>query len=321
VSSRSAISWGTHNILAILNLYREPERLGRYIAYTNLSRRTNYGFAVFQYQKDLLLFSSPQNDDLESQIHRGGAIFFSRAVNRFRRIEYGIQAAVVDQRIYRYDYVNGVRTKLGDDVGLSLRRAEPGHHPRQHALRLDRPHQRRSVPSLGGARHRRTRLHDEPCSTSAGITTSRGGSRSRDGSSAAPASARIPSSSGSAAPSPIAARDYGDLIGTRSGILNLEMRFPLIRVQLRVGFPLTLSLGGVNGVVFLDAASAWDSGHRSEVLLDRGRLPYGGLRAAFGFGARINLGYFILRYDYGREHRFKRGLDEPRHFVTFGPEF
>ena len=42
---------------------------------------------------------------------------------------------------------------------------------------------------------------------------------------------------------------------------------------------------------------------------------------AFGFGARINLGYFVLRYDFGREHRFERGLGKPRHFLTFGPEF
>ena len=106
---------GNHNILAVLNLYGDLTDSDVYLAYTNLSRRTNYGFAVFQYRNDLLLFSAPSSDDVESQIYRGGAVFFSRPFNRFRRFEYGIEAAVLSERVLRYNYDLGVDSVLADN--------------------------------------------------------------------------------------------------------------------------------------------------------------------------------------------------------------
>jgi outer membrane protein assembly factor BamA len=77
----------------------------------------------------------------------------------------------------------------------------------------------------------------------------------------------------------------------------------------------------VNGVVFLDAASAWNAGTDPRFFSSQGGLHTEGMHLAYGFGARINLGYFILRYDYGREHGIERGPGESHHFLTFGPEF
>ena len=105
---------GNHNILAILNLYGNISDSDIYIAYTNLARRTNYGLAVFQYQKDLLLFSTPSADDVQNQIHRGVSFFFSRPFTRFRRVEFGMQAAVVDQRVVRYYYSQGQVAQLSN---------------------------------------------------------------------------------------------------------------------------------------------------------------------------------------------------------------
>jgi Tol biopolymer transport system component len=310
---------GNHNILAVLNLYGNLSDSDVYLAYTNLSRRTNYGFAIFQYQKDLLLFTSPQNDDLESQIHRGGALFFSRPFNRFRRIEYGINAAVVDQRIFRYDYVNGVITKLGEDGDYFY-----------VAPNLGLVHDNTLYGSTGPINGARSRLSVEHALGGLDYTTAVFDFRRYHHFARRLTFARRFLGGASFGDDPQFFRfggaftyrgaDYGDLIGTRSGIVNLEMRFPLIE-QLRVGFPLALSLGGVNGVVFLDAATAWNAGTDPKFFSTEGGFHTENFRAAFGFGARINLGYFILRYDYGREHRFKNGLDEPRHFITFGPEF
>ena len=96
--------------------------------------------------------------------------------------------------------------------------------------------------------------------------------------------------------------------------------FALIET-LRTGFPLPLSLGGINGVMFIDAASAWNDDADPVFFSSKGGFHTESMRLAFGFGARINLGYFVLRYDFAREHRFERGLGKPRHFLTFGPEF
>jgi hypothetical protein len=42
---------------------------------------------------------------------------------------------------------------------------------------------------------------------------------------------------------------------------------------------------------------------------------------AFGAGARINLGYFILRYDFGRGTDFQHPTGPSHHFVTLGADF
>ncbi len=310
---------GNHNILAVLNLYGNLSESDVYLAYTNLSRRTNYGLAIFQYQRDLLLFSSPSTDDLENQVHRGGAFFFSRPFNRFRRIEYGIQAAVVDQRVFRYDFDTGTITQLSDrgdffyvapNIGLVADNALYG-----------------STGPINGGRSRYTVEH---ALGGLSYTTAVMDWRRYTNLLHRFTLARRLLGGGSFGQDPQFFRfggaftyrgvDYGELIGQRAFIANLEFRFPLIE-WLRTGFPFSLSLGGVNGVAFIDAASAWNGDSDPVFFSSEGGFHTENLRMAFGFGARINLGYFILRYDFGREHRFERGLGKPRHFIAFGPEF
>ena len=310
---------GNHNIIAILNLYGNLGESDVYVAYSNLARRVNYGFAVFQYQKDLLLFSSPQNDDLQNEIHRGGAFFFSRPFNRFRRVEFGVQAAVVDQRIYRYDRFEGSVQQLSDDgnyfyiapnVGLIADNTMYG-----NTGPINGGRSRYTVEhALGGVSYTTTvfdwrRYSNVSHSFTFAQRLLGGASFGQD-----PQFFRF------GGPFTYRGVDYGDLVGTRAVIGTLEFRFPLIE-SLRTGFPFTLSLGGVNGVVFLDAASAWTADAEPVFLSRVNGLHTQDLRLAFGFGARINLGYFIARYDYGREHYIEGGLGKPHHFFAFGPEF
>ncbi len=310
---------GNHNIVAVLNLYGNLSESDVYFSYTNLSRRTNYGLAIFQYQKDLLLFSTPQSDDVNNQIHRGAAFFFSRPFTRFRRIEYGLQAAVVDQRIFRYNYNAGTISQVAEqgnyfyvapNVGLVADNTLYG-----------------STGPVNGGRSRYTLEH-----AVGGVTYTTAVYDWRRYSNVARRFTLAQRLLGGASfgEDPQFFRfggaftyrgvDYGDLVGTRSFIGTLEFRFPLIE-QLRTGFPLTLSLGGVNGVVFLDAASAWNADSDPRFFSSQGGLHTESLRLAFGFGARINLGYFIVRYDYAREHMIHGGIGPPRHFFAFGPEF
>src|SRR5262249_19221393 len=103
-------------------------------------------------------------------------------------------------------------------------------------------------------------------------------------------------------------------------LANLEFRFPLIE-QLRFGWPGRISLGGINGVLFLDAASAWEKGDKPRFFTTEGGLHSDAALFAFGAGARINLGYFILRYAFGRRTDFQRTLGSAQHFVTLGADF
>jgi hypothetical protein len=103
----SAISFsdvlGNHNLLAVLNLYGDLRESDIFLAYTNLKKRTNWGGALFQYRTGRLLLSTSDTDDVEDQIYRGGTVFFSRPFSRFRRFEFGTEAAVIDERVLQYN--------------------------------------------------------------------------------------------------------------------------------------------------------------------------------------------------------------------------
>ncbi len=310
---------GNHNILAVLNLYGDLTDSDIYLAYTNLARRTNYGFAVFQYRNDLLLFSAPSSDDVESQIYRGGAIFFSRPFSRFRRFEYGIEAAALSERVLRFNYdlgtVSTVRSNgeffyVAPNIGLVADNALYG-----TTGPINGGRSRYTVETAIGDVHYTTGLMDWRRYTNIHRRFSiaqrliAGASFGRD-----PQLFRF----GGAFT--YRGVNYGDLKGSRALLGNLELRFPLIE-QLRLGWPLAINLGGINGVAFVDAASAWNKGNDPIFFTNEGGLRTKDMHLAFGFGARVNLGYFILRYDYAREHRLEGGVGKPRHFVTFGPEF
>ena len=319
----SAVSFsdvlGNHNILAVLNLFGNLSDSDIYLAYTNLSHRTNYGFAVFQYRNDLLLFASPNSDDVESQIYRGGAFFMSRPFNRFRRFEYGVESAVLSERVLRFNYDLGTISEVSDNgsafyvapnVGLVADNALYG-----STGPINGGRSRYNIEHAFGDVHYTTGIMDWRRYTNIRHRYSlaqrfiAGASVGRD--------PRLFRFGGAFTYRGI---DYGDLVGTRVLLGNLEFRFPLIE-QLRLGWPLGLNLGGINGVLFLDGTTTWEQGSPPKFFTGVGGLRTVDLHLAFGAGARVNLGYFILRYDFGREHRIDGGLGEPQHFVTFGADF
>jgi outer membrane protein assembly factor BamA len=85
------------------------------------------------------------------------------------------------------------------------------------------------------------------------------------------------------------------LVGTRSLLLNQEMRFPLLE-GVAVGFPFgTIGLPSVQGALFLDAAQAWEEGESPDEVL-----------GSFGLGLRTNLGGFlVLRLDFAKRTDFE----------------
>lgn len=306
---------GNHNILAVLNLYGSLTNSDIYLSYANRAHRTNWGVALYQYQKDLLLFSSQSSDDVQNQTYRGTAFFFSRPFNRFRRIEYGIEAATVHQQLFRY--TEGGVQRISEEVDYFY--AAP-----TLALIADNALYGNTGPINGGRSRytlehafggveyttfvfdwrRYTNIHNRYVFAQRLLG---GGSFGAD-----PQIFRF------GGPFTYRGVDYGDLAGTRAFIGSLEFRFPLIE-QLRTGF-MSLSLGGINGSVFLDAASAWSESD-PVFFTTEGGFQTEDMRFALGFGMRINLGYFILRYDHAREHSFDGWVGPPMNFIAFGPEF
>jgi Tol biopolymer transport system component len=114
---------------------------------------------------------------------------------------------------------------------------------------------------------------------------------------------------------PEACAVYEDLFGSRVGVVNAELRFPLIR-QLVLGFA-PIGLPPIEGFLFGDAGLAWSES--SSPVFQRGvQQPHPdalnqwdrtqrGIFTSVGAGARVNLfGYFIL------EASYVNPLDRPR---------
>ncbi|HYR53183.1 MAG TPA: hypothetical protein VET83_11315 [Candidatus Dormibacteraeota bacterium] len=310
---------GNHNILVALNLFGDFANSDVYLAYSNLSHRTNYTIAAFQYRTDLLLFSSPSSDQVESNVYRGGAFLFSRPFSRFRRIEYGVETAALDKGVFLYNYDQGTVFRQAADKTYLYVAPNAG-------LIADNALYGSTGPINGGrssytAEHafgdvqyttvmldwrRYSNLHHNYAFAQRLIA---GSSFGRD--------PRLFRFGGAFTYRGV---DYGDLRGSNALLGNLEFRFPLIE-QLRFGWPGRITLGGINGVMFLDAASSWQKGEHPRFFSNEGGFHSDDLLFAYGAGARINLGYFVLRYDYGRGHNFQHPTGTSQHFVTLGADF
>lgn len=87
--------------------------------------------------------------------------------------------------------------------------------------------------------------------------------------------------------------DDDNLKGDRKVLTTLELRYPLID-YLKIGFPIPLTIGNIRGSVFADLGSVWYD-NQSFKGYDDGKLK--DLKLGFGFGPRMNIGYFILKFD------------------------
>ncbi|MBN2036294.1 MAG: PD40 domain-containing protein [Chitinispirillaceae bacterium] len=109
---------------------------------------------------------------------------------------------------------------------------------------------------------------------------------------------------------------YFDLSGTRVAVLNSEFRFPFIR-EFSTVFPLPIAIRYVNGAVFVDMGNAWNREDQTNGLPLPSKL-YGGV----GFGMRMDLGIFLLRYDRGWPVDVgERTYGRPINYFSLGAEF
>jgi outer membrane protein assembly factor BamA len=120
---------------------------------------------------------------------------------------------------------------------------------------------------------------------------------------------------------PLRGYPYYDKLGTRFALANVEFRFPFVH-YLILGFPLPMGFQNIRGAVFMDAGSAWNDDKAFKPFESD---PAGGFRlkdlaAGYGFGVRMNLGYFILRYDLAWGTDFA-STTSPISYFSLGAEF
>ncbi len=95
--------------------------------------------------------------------------------------------------------------------------------------------------------------------------------------------------------------DYEALVGTRIGLLNLEVRIPFIDV-LHFGWPVPWTLGGIRGILFADMGGAWaDWQYGPETpftifVWENNWLRLEDVKASIGIGLRLQLGLFSVDF-------------------------
>jgi Tol biopolymer transport system component len=117
--------------------------------------------------------------------------------------------------------------------------------------------------------------------------------------------------------------DYEYVSGSNVGLLNLEYRFPFIDY---LGFvaPLPLRFQYIRGVTFFDLGSAWDEDETETwqgiAHDDEGDFYLKDINASWGFGWRMRVLSFVLKFDIGWGTDFSSQTDE-RYNFSLGAEF
>lgn len=115
---------------------------------------------------------------------------------------------------------------------------------------------------------------------------------------------------------PLRGYDYYEFGGRKYVLTNLELRFPFVD-YLVARFPLPIFLSRITGALFWDMGAAWNND-------DLFRGTYDGhfrdIKAAFGYGARVNLGFLLLKFDTAWRTDFD-GTSKPRYYFSLGAEY
>ena len=126
--------------------------------------------------------------------------------------------------------------------------------------------------------------------------------------------------------------NYEDLIGTRIGLLNVELRIPFID-ELRFGWPLEWSIGGIRGIAFSDFGTVWSDDSNKSIFIHKEykfgpNNPYQAantkgnsirlkdIKGSIGSGMRLQLGLFAL--DFVAARRTDLSRIEPKVTYHFG---
>ena len=120
---------------------------------------------------------------------------------------------------------------------------------------------------------------------------------------------------------PLRGADLYEMVGNRAFLFNAEFRFPLIQYFV-MRFPLPIAFQNIRGVFFWDAGSAWQQGESWKFVdtnADNKRYVRDVING-FGYGVRVNLGFFLLRFDAAWRTDFDK-ISAPRYYFSIGGDF
>lgn len=119
---------------------------------------------------------------------------------------------------------------------------------------------------------------------------------------------------------PLRGYNYNAAIGSRYGLFNFEFRYPLFAF-LQAG-PLPIGLQSINGAMFFDMGSAWNSEkqYRAFTTNAAGNTVTRDLLMGMGTGARIYFLGFLVKLDVAWAWYWS-GFSEPKYYLSLGADF
>jgi outer membrane protein assembly factor BamA len=118
---------------------------------------------------------------------------------------------------------------------------------------------------------------------------------------------------------PLRGYDYAEQIGTKYGLMNLELRIPIIRYLLTGGLPLFFQ--NILGTAFIDAGSAWDNTEKLQLIGqdNNGDTITKNLLLGTGVGFRLYM-LFLWRVDIAWKYNLN-SFSAPRYYLSIGLDF
>lgn len=115
---------------------------------------------------------------------------------------------------------------------------------------------------------------------------------------------------------------YYQMIGNKFFLTNLEFRFPLIK-YLIMDFPLPFGLQNIRGALFMDIGSAWTNNKTWHPFKEGFSFTpkFDDIFGGFGIGTRLNLGFFLIKYDIAWSTNLYKTLSGPVYYFTLGAEY
>lgn len=310
-----------HNLILAANLRSDLSLTDVGVTYFNQARRLNWGFEAFQLNDAYGAFYTPTAAGFVTQTYRGFNAFTFFPFSRFARLELSAGVTLVDANLVvdQIDFSRGGIRREELDLGNATFGQVGAAYVFDNTVYGP-------LGPFNGARSRfevQRTTNDLKFTTLVGdyrryfnvkqrsVVAARllgGGSFDRD--------AQIFQIGG---PYTFRGADYGELVGTKFVAANLEYRFPL--------FPfLPPAADFLSAATFADFAGAW--GLDVPGLVKESFQPFstqGGfhlqdLRGALGVGARLNLGYFMLKYEVAWPTDL-RAISKPRYMFSLGTDF
>lgn len=118
---------------------------------------------------------------------------------------------------------------------------------------------------------------------------------------------------------PLRGARYYEREGNKFFLGNIEFRYPFIE-YLKLGWPLPMLLGGIQGCTFLDFGTAWNDDLNLFGRDNTRGIYMDDLVSGMGFGARIYLGYFLLRIDMAWRYDMD-SFSKPKYYFSLGLDY